>query len=294
MNKKNFFERTIIIIAIYFIISIFINFKIDPYGIFNKNYLNYKYHPNLNYVKTKYILENLNNYDSYLFGSSRVGTIPVSKLENAKFYNMSISSGLPKEHLEILEIFLKNNLKIKNIILGIDIFSFSLDPDIHNSDFLRMTFKYIKENNKYIDYLLYPLVNYRKLIPNSEVTFDIKNTGNFIWQKKQNINSNDNSIKLLERKEKTLNEIKQIIELGKENHINIILLFTPSLKEEYETYPIEELEKIKHEIYKINGIKIIDFSQNLEIINNIEYWYDNSHTTEKAGEIILDEIRKNI
>lgn len=74
MKKK--FYKNILKIFVLILIGIFFNFYIDSYGIFKKN-LNYQIlEPNKNYLKTKYIIENINKYDSFIFGSSRVGNIP--------------------------------------------------------------------------------------------------------------------------------------------------------------------------------------------------------------------------
>ena len=114
-KQKNLFYFILITVIVILSTQISINYFLDPYGVFNKKYINYKYHPNLNYVKTSYISNNKNKYNSFLFGSSRVGTISVEKIKNGRYYNMSISSGLLAEELDILKILLKNKIKIKGL-----------------------------------------------------------------------------------------------------------------------------------------------------------------------------------
>ena len=46
-------------------------------------------------------------FDSFLFGSSRVGVIDVNKIPAGKFYNMSYSVGMLSQHLAILKAFVQ-------------------------------------------------------------------------------------------------------------------------------------------------------------------------------------------
>lgn len=296
-KQKNLFYFILITVIVILSTQISINYFLDPYGVFNKKYINYKYHPNLNYVKTTYISNNKNKYNSFLFGSSRVGTISVEKIKNGRYYNMSISSGLLAEELDILKILLKNKIKIKNVLLGLDEFTFSQFPESHYYDYLRMPYIKLKYKKELIKtYLFIPLYEYRKLIPNSEVKFDINNTGKFLWGNKNLINTNEESSKMeYIRKEKTLEEIKEFIELCEKNKINLTIFFTPQFKIENSKFKKldEEFEEIKREIENICKYPVYDFTDLGDISRKKEYWYDNSHTKPIVGDMILKKIYKD-
>lgn len=145
MKKK--FYKNILKIFVLILIGIFFNFYIDSYGIFKKN-LNYQIlEPNKNYLKTKYIIENINKYDSFIFGSSRVGNIPTEIIKGNKFYNMTFSEGLPQEWLKALSIFLNGGSKINTVILGLDDISFKAIPESHFLQPMRLPY-YKLENKK--------------------------------------------------------------------------------------------------------------------------------------------------
>lgn len=293
-KQKNLFYFILIAIIVILNTQISINYFLDPYGIFNKNYINYKYCPNLNYVKTSYILNNKNKYDSFIFGSSRVGTISVEKIKNEKYYNMSISSGLLAEELDILKILLKNKIEIKNVLLGLDEFSFSKFPESHYYDYLRMPYTKLRNKKELIKtYLFIPLYEYRKLIPNSEVKFDINNTGKFIYENITLKNTNEESFKMeYIRKEKTLGEIEKFIELCEKNKINLIIFFTPQFRIENSKYKEldREFEKIKRKVKNICKYPVYDFTDLGDVSRKKEYWYDTSHTKPIVGDMMLKKI----
>ena len=80
-------------------------------------------------MKVRYLLENPTKYDAYCFGSSRVGNIDLTKIEDGhRYYNMTYSEGLPEEWLADVKIMLKHQVTIKRILVGCDDFSFRVDP----------------------------------------------------------------------------------------------------------------------------------------------------------------------
>lgn len=135
--------------------------------------------PNKNYIKTKYILENKLKYDSFIFGSSRVGVIPTEKVLGYKFYNMTYSEGLPNEWLNTLKTFIENNIKIKMIIIGIDDISFKVDYKEHFNQPMRLPYQnLISYKNIFKNYILVdPLTKYNFLTLKSMLKkIIIKNT----------------------------------------------------------------------------------------------------------------------
>ena len=104
------------------------NYIADPYGIFRKDFSYQFLEPDRLFNKARYIGKNPDKYDCFIFGSSRVNGIDVTKIKDATCYNMTYPLGVPGNHLENIRYFLKKGAKIKLLIVGIDEFSFKYDP----------------------------------------------------------------------------------------------------------------------------------------------------------------------
>ena len=125
---------TVIIIAspiLYF------NVVIDPYSVFRKTIKNTMIEPNKRYLKIDHVLKNKDKYNSFIFGSSRVGSINPNIIPDAKYYNMTYSLGFPEHHLRDLKRFVNNGVKVENIIIGIDYLSLMRKHNISEDDLLR-------------------------------------------------------------------------------------------------------------------------------------------------------------
>lgn len=94
--------------------------------------------PNQSFAKMVFLKDHPRKYDTYIFGSSRVGKIPNELLADQKIYNLTYSEGLPAEHLKNITFLLKNKVQIKTLLIGLDEFSYQIDPQKHLSQLLRV------------------------------------------------------------------------------------------------------------------------------------------------------------
>ena len=85
--------------------------------------------PNKNFIKIRFITQNPERYDGLVFGSSRVNSIDVRKIQGYKCYNVHSGGRLPRDHLDNIRYILKKGVKIKLILLGLDEFSYKDNPD---------------------------------------------------------------------------------------------------------------------------------------------------------------------
>lgn len=126
-----------------------INFIVDPYNITKYNLLNIKYKfarddrtEKVNYFKT------LDKFDNIMIGSSRVYSMNpkiVSDILGGTTYNFGVGTATVEDHLGIIKYLEREDKLPKNIILGVDFYTFN--PDIPlNSYFLR---------NKELNFLSY-------------------------------------------------------------------------------------------------------------------------------------------
>lgn len=313
MKKKFYFLLLKISVLLIFLLSI--NVFIDAYGIFKKDMRTQILEPNKNYIKTKYILENKNNYDSFIFGSSRVGVIPVEKILKYKFYNMTYSEGLPNEWLKTLKTFIENDIKIKMIIIGIDDISFKVDYKEHFNQPMRIPYQNLKlYKNILKNYVLtnpinkYNILTLKKILKkeytNSYINiYTIGSNTQEAYVKDKEIENNIQKHKekgefLINgygsRKfiniEENIEIIKEIENLCLKNNISLIVIFNPLHKTAYVGNNEKEYKEIKERLFNLLDCSIYDFSEKNSISLNNYYWYETSHFRTNVGEMILKTI----
>lgn len=129
------------------------NFVVDPYNITKYNLLNIKYKfarddrtEKINYFAT------LETFDNIMIGSSRVYSINPQKVTEhlgGTTYNFGVGTATVEDHLGVLLYLQKENKLPKNIILGVDFYTFN--PNVPpNKYFLK---------NKTLNFLSYTNVD---------------------------------------------------------------------------------------------------------------------------------------
>ncbi len=271
--------------------------------------------PNKNVLKVHYIIHNPNLYDSFIFGSSRVGNINPLKIKNGKYYNMTYSEGLPKEHLLNIQLFLKKNIKIKNLLIGLDEFSYQVPFAKHQHQGL--TKAYYEATNTPLPtyyrelYLRFPLPEDRhhfvkkilhkpyvftldvskqkKSYETAEKSFDPKKyeTPQYIHNPKflKPTYYNGNCL------DETLQSIQEIKNLCTDRSINCIFFINPIHHKTYEYTNKQLLSKFKEKLATITDF--YDFSMPNPISKDNRYWLDTSHYRLDIGDLILKTIFKD-
>ncbi len=315
--KKRFYY---ILGEILFILTILlsINFFIDAYGIFGKNMKYQILEPNKNYLKTKYILKNKHKYDAFIFGSSRVGVIPVEKISGYRFYNMTYSEGLPKEWLKTINTFIENDVAINMIIIGIDDISFKVDDREHLNQPMRIPYQELSNKGILKNYLFVnPLNSYNFLTLKEIIKRNYSNDYSNIYKTGSNITEKTMSIeKEIEKNvkqhiskeifletsygtkkfiniDKNVEILKNIENLCIKNGIEVIFIFNPLHSTAFINNNEKEYIAIKEKIFKVLKSDIYDFSSNNSISKNNYYWYETSHFRVIVGEMILKAIFKD-
>lgn len=140
---KKFVMKLILFLLLLALVVVPFNVWKDPYNIFHADCIRDNgVEPNKNYIKTRFVLEHKEDYDSYLFGSSRAGFIDVSKLPDGNWYNLSYSEGLPREQYETLLTLISQGETPKQVYLSIDNISFLVDPAYHDGQLYRKPYPY--------------------------------------------------------------------------------------------------------------------------------------------------------
>ncbi len=101
------------------------NLIVDPFDIFGVGILPRPRLDNLRSIKIRYLREHHDLYDSYIFGSSRIGILDPVWLERylpeRRFYNMFVPGSSPYDQVRHLRYFLRQGYTVKRIFLQYDI-----------------------------------------------------------------------------------------------------------------------------------------------------------------------------
>ena len=104
---------------------VLLNALIDPVDILGISPLPYEGVPNPRFHKIEYLKQHHDRYDTYLFGSSRIGMINPKTVEThlpgSRVYNMTCNSCNQYEYLHHLKFMLQQGFEIKTLFLQVDL-----------------------------------------------------------------------------------------------------------------------------------------------------------------------------
>jgi len=300
------------------------NFLIDPYGVFgHTNRLSKVKNHIASDRMTKFYYIKREKPKTILIGTSRIGVINpkyVEKYTKDKVYNLSLSGSSIEEQYEYIK-FLIDKTQVKNIIWGIDFFSFNPDS--------RLPFSFSKKRLKKdlymgdyrdslftLDAFIASLSTLKDNIRKIPEKVNLKTGQNQFLEHKNGFRTQ--GILFLDRKikeglqgykktkelygsknfkypkniDKKFIYIKEIINLCKKRNINLKVYVSPIYVKTLKL--IYELNLFKtYKYFQINLAQITsfwDFNQNLEITSNKANFWDNSHMREKIGNLVIDTI----
>lgn len=309
---KNFFKKIIVfsIVPIIFMIGMMLyNFFVDPFGVFKGDISKQANEPNQHYLKVNYIMNNPNKYNAFLFGNSRVGKIDVSKIKgDDKWYNMTYSEGLPGEHLDNIKLFIKKNVKIDKIVVGVDEISAFTKKEGHENESIRKPYK-----NRFD-----PLLSYLFLKPSYNLAEEIVNmkekkfyeegmyatiyeTGSFPPNKKDKyIDQNKDLHKedpifenpywpgvRVDNMQQCLNDIIEIKQLCEDHNIEVRFFVNPIYKKTYEKAVSKGFLTFLDELKNITDF--YNFNKFKKITSDPVNYYENSHYRPLVGDLIVEE-----
>lgn len=282
------------------------NVQADSSGIFRRDYECICYEPNQHFIKVRHLLENPTKYDALIFGSSRVGNIHTEKLTTGRnYYNMTYSEGLPSEWLADIRLLIAHGIVPREIMLGVDDFSFRVDPRIHETQRLRIPYQ---ENNlkTYMAYLLRnPEPMFFKKLSDCRAsgegnTYDIEASGtvlhDFVDKRiEMDPDRHRKDERFLtpchykgERIAETIASLQAIKDLADNYGIKLIVFFNPIHHITYLDNNMAELNEFKRELAAVTDY--YDFSGLNAITTDSYYYYETSHYRPLVGDMILARI----
>lgn len=291
--------------AVFFIIiaMLFAPFTliVDPYNIFHADCLvNNGVEPDKNYFKPLHIMNNMDKYDSLLFGSSRVGFFDVERMDDGIYYDMMASEGLPAEHVTILKALIKRGFVPKNVIVGMDDISYFVDPALHDEVLYRKMFpwdgSFTDKLGFYIKYFD-PITNFESLetineheLTDPEWSNRLLTTGTENLDIKADFNTEKNLkpywADYYMPREAVFDEIQELVDICKEYDIKLTVFTNPlfgyTYMKDIDNGYLVFLEKLADitDYYNFSGFNnmTLDF-------NN---YYENSHYTRAISDKMID------
>jgi hypothetical protein len=296
---------------------LFINYLVDPYGIFQSNFLNQPGSVQERFYKINYIKKNF--FNEIIIGSSRVGPINTSKINsklNKNIYNFYISSGNMAEFEYIIKWIPSGAPHIKTIYLQIDWpenyglagdqLPYQLHPEVSKKNKIDFFKQYLFSLQ--FDAIMHKLKkNYSDNY--SDYKFDYVN-GSFSYPRRdfliynncdeyqnqtgyfKNVNiKNNKSARQDSINRETINSIMRINKFAIDNNLKVIFYTAPHNKNFIDSINIEEYITFINDLTKVTSFHNFLFYNDLTI-NNCNY-YESSHYTDAISMDLFNALAIN-
>ena len=295
---KKLIKKLLVILLPIGILSCVFCFLVDPFNVFHSlDIRDNGVEPNKNYIKMNYILNNPDKFDSFVFGSSRVGNIHTNNIWGQKAYNMTYSEATPKEILNNVKTLVNNGIIPKHLYVGVDNLSYTIDPEKHITA-SSAPYELSKENPlKFYSMYLDPAISFDSyttiISKHEEDSAYAYRFYEFGWnsdygnsETAYDFNNPEPSIGEDYLLEETLNDIKELVDLCKKEDIKLTIFTNPLY---YVTYDAA-LEQNYLEFLK--GLASIsefcNFSGYNAISTDSSNWIDNSHYSAEVSDMVLE------
>lgn len=299
------------------------NYTVDPYGFFRKDLTKQLIVPNENFLKTRYITSARPSFDSFVFGSSRVGHIHVPVINNGgNWYNMTNAGGIPQEHQLNIEYMIKKGVKIRELLIGLDEFSYSVNPETRAQQWSSKPYSPARGESPfwcYVRYILrfpdikvlqtaYKEYQARKQPQGSKAAtfftyYDFYGTGQGTIKEidaeiDRNPEKHSSDPKFLkpykpnyddaDYSDDALASLKRIIDLARANDIRLTIFINPTHKTTYLATNQERFFSFKRRLSRL--CDYYDFSGLNQVTQNNFYYYETSHYRPIVGKMIVHRI----
>ncbi len=248
------------------------------------------------YIKHKYLINHINNYDSFIIGASAASNIrPENQLGGKWYAYTGAYMNLFETKRFLQEIISKR--QIKNLIITISDENLKIDEISSYKEIcnVRPGFEYYPLPQSLEEKLFYYSKNFFSIPTLSIIQRKIESlqAQNQDFQPKPISELTQEEIKemlpvsSLEILPERFEEIKEINDLAKENNINIIFVYIP---EYIKVYNVAAKKNIENKIKIAKIVPFYDFSGANEINNNPKNYMDLIHFNDEVGNLVLDRI----
>jgi hypothetical protein len=308
MKSGQFIKWWFIVVSVAIIMIALLNYLIDPFGVFHTNLLTKSKSFNERVVKIDYLNAHKDRYDSFMFGSSTMGTTDPKVLEkyhpSSHFYNLTCSSSNMYDFKLLLRYLLEEGFSVKNLYLQIDLTSMR-EYGKHANHAQHHHYSVTKEPawKFYLEYLtIFPFEAMKAkvmlFLKDANATrFDVENSGMWFVDYKDVARSRDlkayiarePSFKKHARRtrgeEKSIDAImrdyREIVSLCKQHHVSLTLLTTAYNHLRLDAFKVEDMLAFLKKLATYHDIWY--FSTYNTITNNDENYYEVNHYISKVG-----------
>ena len=302
MHKKHFIFSSLFVALLIFSLLPLVNYISDPSRVLHKDYImRYKkFHQHELVLKTVYLMEHKNDYDTMVFGSSRGGFMDMSKI-SPKAFNLSHGFGTTSTYLYTLKSLLNNGVQMRNVWIGLNDFDTWKD---HSQKIHRLTYQNnLWEDAELLNHWLfrfvpesisifihkYPLIPTNEVIAQEEhLAFGRDQEKVIQKMKHRHIPAAPLGYTGKFRIPNAISDIKTIQELCRKHHINLTVFMYPSYYTTYLKYDQNQIEIFKKELVKVTNF--YDFYDIGSISLNPHKWFEGSHFVPSVGDWIIESI----
>jgi hypothetical protein len=312
MSKK-FLIYFIFLTFLFFSFILGIKYIIDPVGINNSFNLGFPKNENLDYRFKKFIEFNQHKPNNIILGGSRVHylqTEDLNKYFEGSTYNLGASYSTLEEQYYYLDYAIKH-FEIKNVLIGVNLYTFSSVNKDNNVSFDSNLFKGSSlVDNYFLHYLKIPIISYFKYYFNNKerfldsyyingsitpfhesITLETEESIRFKYSISgyKNVYSNFLSINSFN---KNFDYLKKIIDLCLSNNINYYVFTTVVHNDQLNL--LKEVNKIEDYYYWKKQLASItpyyDFMYNNSISSKYSNFIDSSHIKNNIYPFYLSKI----
>lgn len=284
------------------------NYHLDYYGVFHPDRPVVQ-SPEINcrIVKMRYLLagDHAQQYDSYLWGSSRVmKTDP--RVAGDGTYNMGAIGGRPTDCFAQLPLVLQKNPHIRKVYLGVDDFAYTFDDKHSMNSALNCPYPTTFKDSTvaYSQYLFrFSLIRAAMKKPKGQTINMLHTTGTSIIPEsiemgierqpdkhvqadKFKISPYKNEIKNEKNFSECLKTVKAVKAICDARGIQLVIFFNPLHMTTYLADDMDLMNRFKKELVKISSFW--DFSGVNYVTANNYFWYETSHPRAFICDKILD------
>ena len=314
MNSKKWIKVSAFTTLLGFSILMLINYVIDPFNIFQSKILKHDFQVNERFVKVQYLEENHQKFNTYMIGSSRIGTTSPETIEQylpqANIYNLTLNGATLYDYLMHIRYLIKENYPITTLYMQLDVINMSYYGKLE-SNYLTRMHPYVEDKSLapfYFDYLsgFFPFNIKNKIAQNIDYTFKttyVLDTG--IWENKideekisnnckeyvqnqESFHRNDRPILKYSTKKETVEALTEIVTLCKANNIKLTTFMMPHNKSMMDTFILEDYLKYMKDVANITDF--YDFSGYNSVTTNNCNYYERSHYRPLVGALIAARI----
>jgi len=289
------------------------NIVVDPFGLFGDavfSWYSYDMTKNPRLAKIEYLDKNYEKYDSYILGCSATSSLPVesfNKYFGGKYYNL-FTYGADMNDVEKTCEYIIDNYIVKNILINVSITNMSqynIETDAY-TDNLHGKVDGTVDSNFYTKYMfLNPEYSLEKISSKMNDTylsqaFDVfdEETGSYdkkardaepirsledyyeVYPELKNYTYFETGTSEIDN---TIESIKRIKELCKENDVNVQFLSTPVYSEHLKCF---DEEKVKEYYTKLAEVTPFWSFVSSSINDEPRFFYDSTHFRNAMGPMI--------